>query len=364
MLNGGKNCVIKKKQKVFKPTKNFRYLPGSVSRETNLNDLQKYNSHRYRLFTIRSTMDTTPMPINPHRLFPMSKIAEDIRQCETIDKENKRLLYKINFINRNGGWVDCYNPWAYSRKDDWLSYERKMKQNDKENKMLYKMLLNSESYYSKKDMDKRWENIMEKMSHSCKFPLIITKAVNHDAILKSEPSISSGLNLPQKDTPNRPKCFLEFKVRDGEYLGKVIIQLYFDYVPVTVQNFMELCRGEKLSYKNCLVHRIVRGQFLETGDITLGTGRGGTSIYGKTFREENHVLKHTKAGVVSMKRLPPNENNSQFVITLTKMEQLDHKNVVFGNVVKGFGNLLKIQNYGRKIGKPYVDIIICNCGLL
>lgn len=45
------------------------------------------------------------------------------------------------------------------------------------------------------------------------------------------------------------------------------------------------------------------------------------------------------------------------------MEELDHKNVVFGKVVKGNDVLFKIQDYGRKIGKPYATIIISDCGM-
>lgn len=68
-------------------------------------------------------------------------------------------------------------------------------------------------------------------------------------------------------------------------------------MPVTVQNFLEICKETTgLTYKNCVVHRIVQGKYMESGDITHGTGRGGTSIYGKSFQEENHVLKHSKAG--------------------------------------------------------------------
>ncbi|XP_050498777.1 uncharacterized protein LOC126879634 isoform X2 [Diabrotica virgifera virgifera] len=320
-----KKCCNRKKKKVFKPVKTFRYLPGSVSNEVNYDDLHTYNCHRYRVLTCHEVVDTKPFSINPFRMLPRRKMVEDLFQSESIDKKNKHLLYKINFINRNG-----------------------------------------ESHYSKSEMDKRWKKVMFNFSHSSKFPLVITLKVDHDAILKSQPSISEDLCICTSKClrTNRPKCFLEFSVKDGEYLGKIIIELYFDFVPVTVQNFMEICEGKKLTYKNCLVHRIVRGQYMESGDITLCTGRGGTSIYGKTFSEENHLLKHSKAGVLSMKRLPPTDNNSQFIITFAKMEQMDHKNVVFGKIIKGYANLLKVQDYGRKIGKPYVDIIICNCGLV
>lgn len=94
------------------------------------------------------------------------------------------------------------------------------------------------------------------------------------------------------------RCFIEFTVKDGPFLGRIIIELYHDHVPVTVQNFLALCSGEKKHhYKNCSVYRIVPGKYLETGDVTKDNGRGGASIYGKHFAEEGHRLQHTKAGI-------------------------------------------------------------------
>lgn len=81
-------------------------------------------------------------------------------------------------------------------------------------------------------------------------------------------------------------------------LGRIIIELYHDFTPVTVQNFMSICKGEEgITYEKCQIHNIIRGQCIETGDVTLGNGKGGKSIYGDSFHEENHILKHTKMGV-------------------------------------------------------------------
>lgn len=90
-----------------------------------------------------------------------------------------------------------------------------------------------------------------------------------------------------------------FTIKDypGPILGKIVIELYHDYTPVTVQNFLCLCKGRnKLSYRNCPIHNIVRGQCIETGDILEGNGKSGVCIYGRTFDEENFKLKHTRAG--------------------------------------------------------------------
>lgn len=92
---------------------------------------------------------------------------------------------------------------------------------------------------------------------------------------------------------------MEFQVVGGPNLGRIELELYHDHVPVTVQNFLSICCGDNrnnLNYKCCPIHRIVPGKFFESGDIVKGTGRAGTSIYGGTFAEEGHKLKHTRTG--------------------------------------------------------------------
>lgn len=90
---------------------------------------------------------------------------------------------------------------------------------------------------------------------------------------------------------------MDIRVKDGVYLGRIIIELYYDIVPVTVQNFLSLCTGEDgLTYKNCSIHKVLANRWLETGDVTKGNGKGCVSIYGDTFDEENFMLRHSKAG--------------------------------------------------------------------
>jgi peptidylprolyl isomerase len=76
------------------------------------------------------------------------------------------------------------------------------------------------------------------------------------------------------------------------------------------------------------------------------------------------VLKHDKAGVVSMANTGPNTNTSQFFITMRPTPWLDGKNVVVGRVISGFEIVERIEQQGLEDGSLRGEVLIENSGQL
>ena len=112
--------------------------------------------------------------------------------------------------------------------------------------------------------------------------------------------------------------------------GDIVVELYADKVPSTVNNFVFLARDGY--YDGVTFHRVIANFMAQTGDPT-GTGRGGP---GYKFSDEfEPSLRHDGPGVLSMANAGPGTNGSQFFITHKATPHLDGKHAVFGRVVEG-----------------------------
>jgi peptidyl-prolyl isomerase F (cyclophilin D) len=161
-----------------------------------------------------------------------------------------------------------------------------------------------------------------------------------------------------------PVVFLDISA-NNRYLGRIVIQLRKDIVPNTAENFRSLCVGDRgISYKGCKFHRVIPDFMLQGGDITNHNGTGGMSIYGRSFNDENFILRHTGSGVLSMANSGPNTNSSQFFITTVTTPWLDGRHVVFGNVIQGMDVVSRIESFGTQNGQTTQNIVIADCGQL
>jgi len=164
------------------------------------------------------------------------------------------------------------------------------------------------------------------------------------------------------------KAFMNIKIGNAP-AERVEFELFFDTTPKTAQNFLSLCKGDKsspekpLSFKGNKFHRIIDGFMCQGGDITMGDGTGGESIYGAKFEDESFASKHSEPFLLSMANAGPNTNGSQFFITTAKTPHLDGKHVIFGRVISGKEVVSKMEKVERDASdKPLVDVVIEDCG--
>ncbi|XP_054798641.1 peptidyl-prolyl cis-trans isomerase-like [Prosopis cineraria] len=148
------------------------------------------------------------------------------------------------------------------------------------------------------------------------------------------------------------------------------MELYADTTPHTANNFRTLCTGKKgpgrsgkpLHYKGSTFHHVILSFMCQGSNFTSDNGTGGESIYGAKFKDENFIKKHTGLRVLSMANAGPGTNGSQFFICTAKMEWLDGKHVVFGQVVEGMEVVKAIEAAGSSSRKTSKAVIVADYG--
>ena len=115
--------------------------------------------------------------------------------------------------------------------------------------------------------------------------------------------------------------------------GDIELKLFPKKAPLAVENFTKLV--QKGYYNGTIFHRVIKGFMIQGGDPT-GTGMGGTSIWGKEFKNEYAPnLIFDKPYLLAMANRGPNTNGSQFFITVAPTPWLNGGYTIFGKVVKG-----------------------------
>lgn len=123
--------------------------------------------------------------------------------------------------------------------------------------------------------------------------------------------------------------------------GDIEVELYPAEAPLAVANFVGHIKSGY--YDGLIFHRVIDGFMIQGGD-PLGTGTGGESIWGKPFPDEfSKKLRFDEKGLLAMANSGPMTNGSQFFITTSKPVHLNDRHTIFGKIVSGYDNVVKIE---------------------
>ena len=143
-------------------------------------------------------------------------------------------------------------------------------------------------------------------------------------------------------------------------LGKIIIELYSEDAPKTVENFLKL--ADSGFYDGVIFHRILEGFFIHGGDPLTkqveNQGQWGTGDAGYSIQDEfNDNI--SKRGIVAMARTEePNSASSQFFIIHENYIPLDKQYTIFGRIKtqESYDTLDKIASLNIAPGGLPLDI--------
>jgi len=137
-------------------------------------------------------------------------------------------------------------------------------------------------------------------------------------------------------------------------MGLIRAELRGDIVPITVQNFMNLCYKD--FYTNLIFHRVIVNFMIQDG-CPIGNGTGDP---GYEFADEfDDRLRHSFPGVLSMANAGADTNGSQYFITVIPTAWLDDAHSVFGRIIDGMNVVYDISKVPVDAdSKPLTDVNI------
>ena len=139
--------------------------------------------------------------------------------------------------------------------------------------------------------------------------------------------------------------------------GPIVIELYPDKAPATVENFLHYVKSG--FYDGTIFHRVIPGFMIQGGGFTADFNRKQTDKPVKN--EADNGLKN-EIGTVAMARTSdPHSATSQFFINVADNEFLDFRSptmrgygyTVFGKVLKGMDVVNQIATSPTGNGGPF-----------
>jgi peptidyl-prolyl cis-trans isomerase A (cyclophilin A) len=181
------------------------------------------------------------------------------------------------------------------------------------------------------------------------------------AALIASVTLVSGPALAQTAAP---------QVRLNTSVGDIVLELYPDKAPKTVENFLQYVRDKH--YDGTIFHRVMDGFMIQGGGFNSDLQQKATRA--PIVLEAQNGLKNDR-GTIAMARTPnPNSATAQFFINVVNNAMLNapnpdgHGYAVFGKVVQGMDTVDKIKgaatgNKGMHQNVPLQTITILKATL-
>lgn len=164
------------------------------------------------------------------------------------------------------------------------------------------------------------------------------------------------------------------KVEMKTSLGTIVIELYEDKAPKSVENFLQYVKEG--FYDGTVFHRVVPGFVVQGGGFDKADKQKPTRA--PIPNEAANGVKNSRATLSMARTADPNSATSQFFINLVDNAALDHRDpsprgigyAVFGKVVTGMEVVDKMVSVERKPkpyapdGSPVTPIVIESARLL
>lgn len=163
------------------------------------------------------------------------------------------------------------------------------------------------------------------------------------------------------------------KVQITTNLGNIVLELYDEKAPESVENFLEYVKDG--FYTNTIFHRVIKGFMIQGGGFESGLKQKSTRPPIKN--EANNGLKNHKHTIAMARTNAPHSATSQFFINSVDNSFLDFKSespagwgyAVFGQVIQGHDIVdqigkVKTNRSGHHDDVPVENVVIQKIELL
>lgn len=173
------------------------------------------------------------------------------------------------------------------------------------------------------------------------------------AVEKTTPEEPASEPVPEPAAPDSNR------VKLSTTMGDIVIELYPDKAPATVENFLSYVNSG--FYDNTVFHRVISGFMIQGGGFGL-TGNGPATQKETNPPVENEAkngLKNVEGSVAMARTSDPHSATAQFFINHNDNANLDYPSfdgwgyAVFGKVVEGMDVVNKIADV-QTTTKPLV----------